>query len=405
MTVLSYIKGVLILVSLFGVVFLGIGAWRTWSAYSFAKTALKLEGTFKGYYTVSHEERVEDMDGYRRTAKVSESLPMYVYTDAKGRTRDVTGSESHFFKHLKYGQKVVVLVSPEDSGTSRLGDLISLYGNGFLNGLVGIGIFLLGYYGIKASKVLLGTEGALRRLGQSRLPIGDMVIIIGGFLLLAGVLMFLGYRFAVKRQDPALLKALEAGDHTLALALATDGRGIDVKSAAGETSVIVALKAGQPQVARAILNHLWVNGNVYCADRIPAAQLAAQLKDAQTLKLLITKNASTVDIDPEVVRELVAAGENATVKLIIENGYDLHRIFDNLTLGDLALLHGSTDLVRLIHDRQGAFRAPEPFVALALGDAQALAAALDKPGARKRRFRNFTLEQYAQKVGQSEMIP
>lgn len=404
MTILSYIKGILVLIALFGAIFMGIGVWKAWSAYRLAKTAEKCPGTFKGYHTVYHAETMEDSDGFRHTARSSEALPMFTYTDAQGRLQNVTGDESHFFKHLKFGQKVVVLVPPGASGSPRLGDLISLYGNGFLNAMVAVGLFFLSNYGVKGATILLGPEGALHRIGQARLPVGDLGLMIGGFVVLAGAFMVLGYRYTVKRQDPALIHALAAGDYHEALALAAQGRGIDAKTPAGETTVIAALKSGQPQVASAILRCLWVNGNVYTAQHISAAQLAAQQKNPQTLSLLFQKGASAYDIRPSVIHDLIVLGETATLRLILENGYDLHQTYNRQTFGDLALMQGKTDIVRLIHNRQGAFRAPAAFTALALGDPDALAAALAKPGALNKQFRNLTLEQYAEKIGRAEML-
>jgi len=225
-------------------VFLGIGIWKAWSAYNFSRIAEKREGTFKGYHTVYHEETHTDSDGHTSTARSEESLPMFSYADAKGRTHDVTETEGHFFKHLKFGQKVVVLVAEQETVPPRLGDCFSLYDSGIQNSLVGVVIILLMYYGIKGLVALLGPEGILHRLGQSRLPMGDMVFMVGGFVVLASVTMFLAYRYTIKRQDPSMLRALSTQNYREALLLASDGRGIDATTPAGETALMAALKAG-----------------------------------------------------------------------------------------------------------------------------------------------------------------
>jgi hypothetical protein len=132
MTVLGYIKSTLILFSLFGVGFLGTGVWKLWTSYMFSRDAQRQEGIFKGYYTVYHDDALEnptaleDYTGLKHTPRTEESLPMFIYRDQQGLPHDATEPEGHFFKHLKYGQKVTVLVSTDPTQPPRLGDLLSL---------------------------------------------------------------------------------------------------------------------------------------------------------------------------------------------------------------------------------------------------------------------------------------
>jgi len=149
---------------------------------------------------------------------------------------------------------------------------------------------------------------------------------------------------------------------------------------------------------------LWINGNVYTADGISAGQLSASLSDPETLALLIRRGTLTYDIHPSVIHDLIVGGETETVRLVIENGYDLRQTCNQLTLGDLALIHGKVEIVQLIHACGGLFHAPTAFIALALNDRETLAAALQKMAALNQRFQDFTLEQYAEKIGRSAMI-
>jgi hypothetical protein len=75
-----------------------------------------------------------------------------------------------------------------------------------------------------------------------------------------------------------------------------------------------------------------------------------------------------------------------------------------LGFGDLALINGRIDIVKMIHAAGGQFSAPEAFVVLALNDKEALAAALRKKGGRDERLQNFTLEQYAEKIGRKAVL-
>lgn len=409
MTVLGYIKGVLILFSLFGVGFLGIGVWKVWTSYAFSRQAERQEGTFKGYYTVYQDDALEahtlqDYTALKSTPRTEESLPMFTYKDKQGRPHDVTEPEGHFFKHLQFGQKVTVLIPSDPSQTPRLGDLFSLYGSGILLCLVAVGLFMLTRYGIKGAEVLMGPGGVLQVIGQSRLPVGGLVIMVFGFLVIAGGMMVLGYRLTLKRQDPSLITALEEKQYQKAFLLASDSRGIDAQTPDGDSPLILALKAGQPLVARAILRGLFVSGNVRSAEGIPAVQLAATLRDPVLLNLLLKKGAMVSEIPPSVVHDLIVAGDDETVRVIVMNGYYLDQKFDQLTFGDLALMEGRLKIVQMIYERQGLFQAPRSFIALALNDTHALAAALSHPGALQERFHRFSLEQYAEIIGRKEMV-
>lgn len=410
MTVLGYIKGTLIFFSLFGVGFLGLGAWKLWSSYTFSRDADKQDGTFKGYHTVYHDDALEDptsltdYTGLKHTPRSEEYLPMFTYTDNQGQTHDVTEPKSHFFKHLQYGQKVTVLVPSHSSQPPRLGDLFSLYGDGILLCLLGLGIFMLTYYGIKGSEVLMGPEGIFQRIGQSRFPIGGLFMMILGFLLIAGGMMFLGYRVALKRQNPSLITALQNKQYQRAFRLAGDGWGIDAETPDGEDPLILALKAGQPHVARAILANLFVNGNVRSSEGILAVQMAAHLREPFLLNMLLKKGSMVSEISPSVVHDLIVAGDTKTVQVIVENGYYLNQKYNQLTFGDLALIHGRLDIVRMIYEHKGLFHAPPSFVALAINDTQALTTALRHPGAKAEHFHEFSLKQYAEKIGRMEMI-
>lgn len=426
MTVLSFVKGVLRFISLFGIFFLGFGAWKAWTAYTFVQHSEKVEGSFKGYYT-------------------AESLPMYTYTDAQGRVHDETGREGHLFEHLSYGDKVKVLVAADGSGETRLGDIDSLYGNSILNFVIGLCFLFFINYGINVLDRYLGqpqpadTPSAyleqlqqadeaysypkqpakpadevtsffnsflqeIKGFGQERLPISDMVVYFAGFLLIGGVMIAFTIHITMKRQDPALIKALEQRNYEAALALATERRGVEGQTAEGETALIMALKANKPEVARAILNCRFVNANVYTTDTKSSVQLAAANGDVQTLTLLLQKGASAFDIDPDLIHALIVKGDAATLELVFKNGFNLHQEYKGFSFGDYAVIEGQSRIVWLIQKHNGLFQAPEPFVALALNDAVALRTAQKRKNADKLRFCGYSLEQFAQKINRQTLL-
>ena len=413
MTVLSFIKGCLIMVALIGVVFFAVGLYQIWSTYNFAKTAEVRPGTFSGYQVVQRDSFPKDSSDSRR--KTTETLPMFMYTDEKGQNRLETGRKAHLFQRFKHGDKVKVLVSRDGAGPPRLGDPFSLYGGGTGLCLIGITLIILIFFGIGKVDHFLrtpaenmyetqtGIHSYLRQISRSRLPVGDMVIIVGGFLLLAGGMIGFGSYIVIKRQDPALITAIQKNDIQRARILAAEGRGIDGRNSDKETALIVALKANQPHVARAILS-CWVNANTAASDGTSAAQLAAANGDHRTLAMLLKKGAQTFSIKQYVVHDLIAKGDTATLSVIFDNNFDLDRKYMRLSFGDHAVIQGKADVVRLIQTKNGLFKAPPAFIALVLNDPDALNAALQTPGAFNEIFHKLTLRKFAQKIGREKML-
>jgi len=416
MTVLSLIKGILVMTSLPGVVFIGVGVFKTWSAYNFAKTAEVVPGTFSGYETVLVDSttRTSSTPGSRRGSKVT--YPMFSYTDKNGHRRLESDPESHFIKRFKHGEKVTVLVSPDGSAAPRLGDTLSLFGPGISFCLIGIAFILLMSLGIKSANIYFGPldptvhegqlslRGALSEFGQSRFPVGDLVFILGGFLLTAGALVGTGTYFILKRTDQALLNALQNNDFKAAQILAYEGRGIQGKNQDGDLALIVALKANQPKVARAILGNFLVSATALSPDGSSPAYLAAVNGDHQTLAILLQKGAEAFNINSSVVYHLIVKNDIATLKVIFANGYNLDWKHDAFTLGDHAVILGNAEVVRLIQAYNGVFEASPAFIALALNDSEALNKALENPGATKVVFQNLTLKQFAKKIDHLELL-
>jgi len=142
-------------------------------------------------------------------------MPMFAYTDDSGQRHMITGKEGHFFRHLrnKVNEAVNILVLPDNASEPRLGDLLSLYSNGALLGLIGSAFFILPLYGARfignraaqAAAVLsenqLPAWNSFDKFGQSRLPGWDLVIVLVGFILIAGGIFGYAYSFFRKFID------------------------------------------------------------------------------------------------------------------------------------------------------------------------------------------------------------
>jgi hypothetical protein len=410
MTIFNFFKFVFILVSLIGFVFIGAGAWKMWSAYNFAKTAEKTQGTFIGYHEVLRDPTVSNINRFKR--KVKETYPIFVYTDAKGQTHHITGKDVIVFQRLKNSDDVDVLVSPDDPENARLGAAYYLYGGGGFLSLSGLVVIILLFYGFKAIAFYIGPSavfdptgliGVLQSFGQIKLPVGDFVIIGGGFILLAGAMIGFGTHFILKRQDLSLIQAMEAGKFNEARMLALKGKGIEGKNADKEPALIVALKANKPEVARAILNH-WTSTNVVSSEGASGLSLAAANGDYFTLAIMIKKGAETFGLDPSVVHDLIVKGDTETLSVIFSSSFDLDTKYMWLNYGDHAVMQGKADVVRLIKKHNGPFESPSSFIALVLDDTEVLTEALKKTDTCNKKFNRLTLTQFAEKIGKKKMI-
>ena len=355
--------------SLIGVIFFGIGLWNLWSAHAFAETAAIQQGTFSGYQTIWHKTTVRSGSASSQ-GRSKETVPMFYYTDRRGKYRLVAGNEGHLFHRFKNGDLVKVLVSPDDAVPPRLGDFISLYGNGLGFCFSGSLIILFFFLIIKIADRFMGPlpetspasvsslRVALSEFGQGRFPVGDLFFFLGGFVVIAGCSIGLIMYFALKWNDASLIDAIQKGAFDRAKTLATENRGILSMDRKGEKALIVALKADQPEIARQILQHVFVRGDVYTADGTSAVQLAASNGDTSTLSLLLKKGGSVLDIKDQAVCDLVKTGDAALFKILLESGLDPKRMYGSFHLGDLAVINGREDIISLIKDYNGIFKAP-----------------------------------------------
>lgn len=396
---------------LMALAFIGGGVWKTWSAFRFAGTAIKVEGTFAGYREFMSHSTIKDSHGFK--TRVKETYPMFSYRDAAGRSRIIVGRDVVVFQWLESGDRVTVLVDPDNPENARLGSLYYLYGSGaylFAGGSLAILLLVVGF---KKISLFIGPSAApgqtalmkfVQGLAGKKLPLGDVVIMFGGFVLLAAAVMGAGAYFVMKSQDPSLVEALQAGNYDAARTLAASGRGIDGKNADGEPALIVALKADRPDVAGAILSH-WTSVNVRTAKGVSGLALAAANGDHQTVATMIKKGAETSSLPPSLVYRLIVKGDIMTLAAVFSSKlFNLDAKFMRLTYGDHAVMHGKADVVRLIQEHNGPFQAPASFIALVLDDSNALKQALVSPDACKTEFNRLFLYQFAQKIDKKRLL-
>lgn len=413
MTVYTFLKASLLIVILIGLINMGFGVWKIWSVSDFSRNAIVTQGIFRGYHLHVFKSSTRDNSGMRNYEKVEEYLPMFSYVYS-GIRYEKTGQDGHFFKHLrnKVNEPVKVLVAKDNPKTARLGDFLSLYCNGVLLSLGSLILMVISWYGIKYinswrdKAFTAATEAGkmIQYVGESQIPIGSIVIILGGFFLIAGSVMTYAYFSATKRNSDYLIQAIESGEYENALILALQGRGIDAKNSKNETALITALKANQPEIACAIINHWWVSRNCSDNEGNLAVQIAALNGDRKTLALLFEKEVPVNHVGPREIYYLIRKGDAATIKFLADHGFNIKEDHSNMTYGDHAVLEGRADVVKLIKSLGGTINAPPAFIALAADDPDALNKALKLSNSSSRKFRGLTLEKFAKKIGKQSFL-
>lgn len=143
------------------------------------------------------------------------------------------------------------------------------------------------------------------------------------------------YVSATKRNSDFLIHAIESGEYENALILALQGRGIDGKNSKNETALVTALKANQPDVACAIIDHLWVSKNCADTEGNLAIQIAAFNGDQKTLSLLLEKGEPIYNIRPKEIYHLIRKGDAPTIKFLADHGFNIKDDHSNITYGGI----------------------------------------------------------------------
>lgn len=129
---------------------------------------------------------------------------------------------------------------------------------------------------------------------------------------------------------------------------------------------------------------------------------AVRAGDHEALLEYIAAGTDISEINPANLVATISNGNVRTLRVLFEHGYPHHRYAGD-TIGDLAIKYNQPEVVRLVREFAGPFDAPAEYVALALGDPVALAAAL----ASRERARNFMhrdLDWWANELGQMHVL-
>ncbi|MCP3900475.1 MAG: hypothetical protein GY707_12255, partial [Desulfobacteraceae bacterium] len=126
--------------------------------------------------------------------------------------------------------------------------------------------------------------------------------------------------------------------------------------------------------------------------------------DIKTLALLFEKGEPIYHIQSREIYRLIHKGDAATIKFLVDNGFDIKEDYSNKTYGDQAVFEGQAEVVKLIQSLGGKINAPEAFVALATNDENALKKAFKHPKASEKKFRGLTLDRFAKRIGKSKLL-
>ncbi|MCP3901921.1 MAG: hypothetical protein GY707_19615, partial [Desulfobacteraceae bacterium] len=81
MTIYTFLKASLMIVVFIGLITLGAGVFKMWSAYEFSRHAIVIKGVFRGYFVQRTKSSTRNLSGAKHYSTVEEHLPMFSYVN------------------------------------------------------------------------------------------------------------------------------------------------------------------------------------------------------------------------------------------------------------------------------------------------------------------------------------
>jgi ankyrin repeat protein len=157
-----------------------------------------------------------------------------------------------------------------------------------------------------------------------------------------------------------LSEALHKKDFDAARELILKNKGINKVNEYNQNPLLLALEAGQPELAR-LLIEAGADVNIKSKMYMTPLRAATQSGDLETVKLLLAKGASPDAPEDEFppLFYAISKGYDDIARVLIEGGTDLSRAYIDrerrLTAGDLAVLAKKPILTEMIRQRGGRF--------------------------------------------------
>jgi hypothetical protein len=304
------------------------------------------------------------------------SYPCFEYQTKDGSRHQVRESKAHLIERFKPGQEVEIILPSFQP--PRLAGFYSLYVRDlsilFL-GLCFIFISLLiGKVAIPSLETSAGIEltrhmkETYERIVSTQIgPVRVGFILkgaIGLFILMICLTLILAAAPYIKQLHLGtgwgLIEALQKKNFDAARELILKKKGINKINEYNQNPLLLALEAGQPELAR-LLIEAGADVNIKSKMYMTPLRVATQSGDLETVKRLLAKGASPDAPEDEFPPFFYAIfkGHDDIARVLIERGTDLNRAYidgeQRLTAGDLAVLAKKPMLVELIRQRGGRF--------------------------------------------------
>jgi len=366
-----------------GIAFSFYALFLLWDTANFVKTSSgRVKGTFSGYEeewfkTVSSSPSPTNwgQQDFSETWSVM-IYPVFSYVAKDGQTLQIREKRPHIFEMFKPGQEVEIMFSPH--AEPRLAGFYSLYFRDLVILILGLCFIviplLIGRVVIPGLETQAGMQVAAHfqatfaQIAATR--VGPMSVAT----LLKGVAAFLGLVIVISIVAGAvpflhqlgigvgskLITAIEEKRYDDARKLILERKGINRVDDYDRNALLIALERGQPQLAR-LLIEAGADVNIKSKMYMTPLRVSTQTGDLEMVKLLLARGASPDAPEDEMppIAYAIVDGDDEIAQALIEGKTDLQRRYMAgerlLTVGDLALLNGRTQLVEMIRQHGGTF--------------------------------------------------
>ena len=385
MHIVSVVKGLLIVFMLIGIPIALYGAWEIWGTMNFVNASPgRVKARFVGYDREYHQHTnipsASDILSSSSDSTSVGSYPVFTYRTADGSERLVREPKVHIVEVYKAGEEVEVLLGPvSPPADPRLAGSYSLYCRDIVILALGLGFLLVPMVIWKGLVPLIQTPEVSRKLTEMLKPVYDLfretkvgpipfryILMGSGGLITLGLLIAviggLAPYWAQMRFGAGgrLIAALEEKRFNDARAMITNGSGIHATNEYRQNPLLLALEAGQPELARMLIEAR-VDVNIKSKMFKTPLRVAVQSGDLGMVKLLLSRGASPDAPEDELppFAYALAKGYEEIAFVLIEGGTDLHHRYSipnrMATVGDMAVLARKPALEKLIRQRGGSF--------------------------------------------------
>jgi hypothetical protein len=304
------------------------------------------------------------------------SYPCFEYQAKDGSKHQIRESKIHLMERFKRGQEVEIILPSFQP--PRLADFYSLYVRDLCILFLGFCFIfiplLIGRVILPSLETSAGIE-LTRHMKETyenivSTQIGPVTV---GFILkgAAGLFILMICLTLILVAAPyieqlhlgigwGLSEALHKKDFDVARELILKKKGIHKVNEYNQNPLLLALEAGQPELAR-LLIEAGADVNIKSKMYMTPLRVATQSGDLETVKLLLAKGASPDAPEDEFPPLFYAIfkGYDDIARVLIEGGTDLNRAYIDrerrLTAGDLAVLAKKPILIEMIRQRGGRF--------------------------------------------------